>query len=248
MKKNFIKVLRLKLFNLILFLSDIIFRFYILLISEIGVALILNCIIIPLAARDTPMPYIVKKIFLQYIAYYTFCRRPDDASISKISNSNNHKSSSKNQENKLYNNGFMNSTFNDNIIFANNKHITNNTNRLESSIMNGAMGLGGYHNLMGNGNPVLPSREKIDNVAHLRDRRRSLKASGADSGDNPLYDMTDTLNAIHELMLDEMNTRKYNEDWVQLTLVLDRVFFLVFVITIFVSVGVVIGEAPKITM
>ena len=232
---------------MIIFLSDIIFRFYILLISEIGVALILNCVIIPLAVRDTPVPYIIKKIFLQYIAYYMCCRRPDDASISKTKNNNNHKSSNKNQENKLYNNGFMNSTFNDNIIFANNKHITNNTNRLDSSIMNGGIGAGGYHNLMGNGNPIMPSREKIDNVVHLRDRRRSLKASGVD-GDNPLYDMTDTLSAIHELMQDEVNTRKYNEDWVQLTLVLDRVFFLVFVITIFVSVGAVIGEAPKITM
>ena len=215
------------------------FRFYTILISEIGIALVLNCFIIPLAMRDTPMPYIVKKVFLQHMAYFLFCRRPDDASLSKVENQRTGKTSSKN-ENKLYNNGLLNSTFNDNIIFANNKHITNNTNRLDSSLNGG--GPGGYH-LFGSGNMMTP-REKIDNATHLRERR-SLKADG---GDNPLYDMSDKLSAIHDFMKDEVIAKKYNEDWVQLTLVLDRFFFIIFLITIFVSVGSVIGKAPKITM
>ena len=197
------------------------------------------------------MPYIIKKIFLQHLAYYMFCRRSDDASISKVNNNNqnqNRRSSTKNQENKLYNNGFMNSSFSDNIIFANNKHITNNTKRLDASLNGVGGGHGGYHNLMANGHSVLPTREKIDNAIHLRDRHRSLKAKGADAGNNPLYDMSDTLSSIHELMQDEVSAKKYNEDWVQLTLVLDRLFFIVFWITIFASVGAVIGKAPKITM
>ncbi|XP_066915226.1 neuronal acetylcholine receptor subunit alpha-3-like isoform X2 [Clytia hemisphaerica] len=198
-------------------------EFYTILISEIGIALILNCMIIPLAARNTPMPYIIKKIFLQKLAYVTLCRRPDDVRIDKIQNENN--------EDKLFNNGYLNSTFNENIIFANNKHVVTSNGK----IMTGdhkQNGNHGYHNLMNNAAPML--RE-----------RRVIKVASADE---PLYEMSDKLSAIHDIMKDDVSEKKNSSDWEQLTLVLDRFFFAIFFVTIFVSVGAILGKAPKITM
>ena len=82
--------------------------------------------------------------------------------------------------------------------------------------------------------------QKIDNNHSSRDHKIS-------SG-NQLQDMSQTLTAIHDIMKDDTDSKKRNGDWVQLTLVLDRVFFAIFVITIFASVSAIMGKAPKITM
>ena len=169
------------------------------------------------------MPYILKKIFLQKLAYVFFCRRPDDVMIDKIQN--------KNSEDKMFNNGYMNSSFNENIIFANNKHVVANNGKIMAGDHK-QNGTPGYHNLMNNAAPML--RE-----------RRVIKVASADE---PLYEMSDKLTAIHDLMKEDSNIKKHNSDWEQLTLVLDRLFFLIFLVTIFVSVGSVLGKAPKITM
>jgi len=122
----------------ILYYIHAIYRFYTELISEIGFALILNCIIIPLAARNKPMPRLVRKIFLQKLAYVTCCRREEDVDFEKVDKQH------KQEIGMVYNNGYMNSSFNENISYSkdviNKKKDGARDNNIRPEITNG-----GYH-------------------------------------------------------------------------------------------------------
>ena len=191
-------------------------------ISEIGVALILNCIIIPLAAKNTPMPYIVRKIFLQNLVYIVCCRREEDRSIEREHSM---------REEKVFNNGYVNSNFNDNITYSKNIRGGRDPEGIPNTDKNP------YANLNRQNNDI--PNFHTDIIA-LRERKRFTSTENSEM----LKNITDIRDLLHE----EVESRKHNGDWEQLTLVLDRIFFIVFVLTIFISVSIILNDAPKITL
>lgn len=56
------------------------------------------------------------------------------------------------------------------------------------------------------------------------------------------------LQNIIDMISEEMETKRHNEDWVELTVVLDRFFFMLFVLTILLTVVIVISDAPELNL
>lgn len=182
-------------------------------LGEIGMALLVNCLIIPLAVKDTPVPKILLKVFLHGLGKYLLCN-----SYSKIKNRIKNKESS-NQHNDI-----------DLII----------TKQINNQIFSSVLENKGYTSSrkIGNNSPI---KQKIN-----EENSKHITTSHLNTMYNEHFQQAvlDILKNFKEYIDDKRKTQENAEDWEILMKVIDRVFFIMFTIGLFVSI-ILLGIEAK---
>lgn len=164
------------------------------------------------------MPQILRTIFLDKLGYIFLCRRPDKRKEVK-----NYK--------KKSNLAISNSFVNDDVYFARNGHLMNNYTN--GHVNNGYIN-GGVDHKKQNGSARGEDHQ-------LRERIKTIVT-------NENSEVCDKLQQIIDMMDEEVQSKKHSEDWEAMTVVLDRMFYIIFVTSILITVSILLNQPPEIHM
>lgn len=167
------------------------------------------------------MPRVMRLFFLEKLGYVFLCRRKKKVFKRKYNKGTNLQTS--------------NSFINDDIFFerkvngyanggyANGHALNNNVSNNNSNHINSKNGSGGSEDMQ--------LRERIKTIVTKENN-----------------DVSKKIQNIIDMMNDDLETKQDNKDWEDLTIVLDRMFFILFIITIILTVTILINQAPEITL
>jgi len=195
-------------------------RFYTIMVCEIALALIINCIVIPLAVKDVPLPGIIRTLVLEKLARIVLCSYDKPKSNEIRPQKVNNRDNNRNEDIFISSTNLLNGSF----VFLNDFEKEDNR-----------FSIGNHPGAPNIQNNKLLKQQSVRNINTKTDTYYE-KAS------------LHYLRSISNYLKDEKKSQQNTQDWETVINVLDRIFFALFSLIIIISSIVLVLEAPDINL